>query len=156
MKRLLLLPIILLTASVSLSLSIKNVSRVNVENMSGRSLPCVYSSAPSVAQMPPHTPGTDVSMIPAPTSLPTIRNITCNATLTSSPSNSPTVANIITTVLFRVVITILSLLNTNFAWRIHGKPRTPSIYNLRLIATTAHHAQQRLRLARENLHLGRI
>ncbi len=153
MNRFLLLLLILLTASTSLCLSVNNITRINIENMSSSSSPCICNPPPSMAHTPPHTPDTDTSMKPAPTSHPTIRNITCNTTLIPDPSTNPSTTNIITTVIFRLVITILSLLNTNFAWRIHGKPRMPSSYISRLITPTAHHAQQRLRLARENLHL---
>ena len=153
MKRFLPLLIILLTASLSLCISTKNLARADLKSTSGSSSPCTCNSSPSLAQMTQHTPTTDTSLKPTLPSHPLIRNITCNPTLTPNLSTTPSIANFIITTIFRAIVTILSLLNTNFAWRIHGKPSTPSIYKLKLIAPAAHHARQRRRHGRGNLHL---
>ena len=121
MNRSLRLLTIILTASASLSRSTNNLTAVDLESTSDRSTACICNATLTPAQTAAHTLSTDTSIKPTPTSPPTIRNITCNTTLISDPSTTSSIAKNITNVSFRIIITILSLLNTNFAWRIHGK-----------------------------------
>ena len=109
MKRPLLLLTIPLAASTSLPLSINNnITKPNIKNTPSISSPCIYNPALPLAQTPPYIPPPDTSMKPAPQSRPPFRNVTCIGTLISSPSPSttPSIAKKITSVIFRIVITI--------------------------------------------------
>ena len=93
----------------------------------------------------------EISSTPQILSSPNISTLNKTQVLGQSSTVSwpPTVETIITPI-FRAVITILSLLNVNFTWRIHGATTILRVAEARILLTHMAdiHAGQRWRLGR--------